>query len=1035
MAYFSPEEIWLVNNRALAAEHRANWLKAASRGLLLRPGLYNFNQFIQRLLEEFPSARPPLNAWARRFRLMSWVAENWPLRLENPAPALLSHLAGRLDKLWSAWTLSGLNPALLAGLSPADWGGRLAAGFREYQAWLGPGDYSGRVRALLNALAAGRRPALLKTVSLIKVGPVFNLSALEIDLLKALSRLVKISLQFRIPAWALAERPPLSGAGLNALLALKALEASAEDGDLELALEPLADQRSPKALQWVAENLLAFPEEGPGPAGPPLEGSLFFSEAFEVKDEVRAVARRLRVLLDQGFPPEELALAAPDIDLYEPLVLAAAAQYQLPVAARGRRLDIAGPIKAFRNWLELAASSWPRLPTVQLLTSPYFQFTGLPPEITYDLALKAGLTDQRAGPPFPDLLLKLSQPQAQELAAAGRRLLQYGRSLAQAEDWPAFLKSLADFLAWSGFKDRLGPEPLDLAAGVRLESLLAEAGQILGQPGAPPVDMEFFKFLFDELAGAQRFDFNLGPAGKIRLLTYEEAAEGRFGEVFLMGLGERIFPAPAESSPPWPESLEQGLTALLGRLRWPGPAENYRHQEELLGRVIGLTVRRVNLSYHRLGPDLKPVLPSPLWGGLRRLAASPPPVFRIPIENNPAPEEILSFEEMWAKILRDGAAWGPALRQRPPGAQAGFGRALLRRARLYKQRKRWLNALILNGNEASGPLIDPNALRGWLASLKVWRKRPVLNPSQLESYARCPFWFWLGEVLRLRPEQAPADDPRTAELGSLAHAVLKEFVAGQTKRGRWPLADDPPTRARLEQIIEERARKFAAAHPGGREPVWEVRREYLKKMLRHWLRREAASPSAKEFTPFLFEWSFGPRPQAEDSAPSLAGEKPVAAEPEPGQPVPIGDGPLGLALGGRVDRVDLSSSEALVWDYKLNFREDFSKRLRPSDHQPQYLQLAVYTLAVSRHFNRVTRAGYKHLAGPETEECFGPASDEPALSLEEPLRRAMAAEGRFNLPNLIGRLWKDLRAGYFPPQDGDHCSFCPAAHLCPIKEA
>ena len=105
--------------------------------------------------------------------------------------------------------------------------------------------------------------------------------------------------------------------------------------------------------------------------------------------------------------------------------------------------------------------------------------------------------------------------------------------------------------------------------------------------------------------------------------------------------------------------------------------------------------------------------------------------------------------------------------------------------------------------------------------LNPWRVTPPtptdtrfarISPSTLKAYLRCPFRFYLGQVLRMEARDDRAREPDARAFGELCHAVLEDMA--NDPACVW--ADDDPES--LAQWLE--ARLFARAHARYGERPW-----------------------------------------------------------------------------------------------------------------------------------------------------------------------------------------------------------------------
>ena len=211
-----------------------------------------------------------------------------------------------------------------------------------------------------------------------------------------------------------------------------------------------------------------------------------------------------------------------------------------------------------------------------------------------------------------------------------------------------------------------------------------------------------------------------------------------------------------------------------------------------------------------------------------------------------------------------------------------------------------------------------------------------LSASSLETYARCPFRYFLETVLALKPweepEQILALLPR--DRGVLVHTILHDFFSRLQQTDQLPLstqrADDE--RRLLTQVAEEQFAVFAQTRPVGLPLLWECEREHLRRRLHAFLQRERQT--TYDFYPAAFEVFFGIRSTRVQHPHTSGGHvySFVPKEPEEAsagffsaQAVPFRlDTGEEVQLRGRIDRIDVSAEhidrvqprQARILDYK-----------------------------------------------------------------------------------------------------------------------
>ena len=102
------------------------------------------------------------------------------------------------------------------------------------------------------------------------------------------------------------------------------------------------------------------------------------------------------------------------------------------------------------------------------------------------------------------------------------------------------------------------------------------------------------------------------------------------------------------------------------------------------------------------------------------------------------------------------------------------------------------------------------------------------SPTSLDRWARCPFSYFLGSILRIGSTESPEDVQTISALerGSLVHGILEDFVREARKESRIPPPGEPWSLVSRESLMRDRRtrlrrrggkgrnRKAAAVEPG-----------------------------------------------------------------------------------------------------------------------------------------------------------------------------------------------------------------------------
>ncbi|MCX6693472.1 MAG: PD-(D/E)XK nuclease family protein [Methanomicrobiales archaeon] len=339
------------------------------------------------------------------------------------------------------------------------------------------------------------------------------------------------------------------------------------------------------------------------------------------------------------------------------------------------------------------------------------------------------------------------------------------------------------------------------------------------------------------------------------------------------------------------------------------------------------------------------------------------------------------------------------------------------------------------------------------------------SASMLETYARCPFKFYLERVVRIRPLPELGTELPPEVKGGLIHSVLCQFKRMMHDRGRLPLHEDhcEEALAAIVRIAEEEFEKVPYM-----TPLWHAKKHQLlggsgvgSGVLERFVRSEVGrlAPDAsgrvpKAFSPRYFEFSFGavrgpnddPNSRSDpidlaEVAREIQGIRHVSTDPsgesprDPGREVP-GPGrriPDQVLFTGKIDRVDLTPDGYFgVVDYKTGMKVPSGTELS----QIKALQLPLYIHA----FSRIT--GHSGVYG---SYCHIHRAVTHTISLYDPEYRSVLPNGKMprsepdwrkimdrSVIEACNHVY-DIHEGIFPIQTCTECStdwFCPYGTIC-----
>jgi hypothetical protein len=262
------------------------------------------------------------------------------------------------------------------------------------------------------------------------------------------------------------------------------------------------------------------------------------------------------------------------------------------------------------------------------------------------------------------------------------------------------------------------------------------------------------------------------------------------------------------------------------------------------------------------------------------------------------------------------------------------------------------------------------------------------SSSRLETYAKCPFYFWTAYAMELELRELPRIGYDVLILGSIYHLVLERLY------NRVP--DGNPGRLRAElPAVAQGVYNSAPNEYGFRPaPLWERQQEELTRVLLRTV--DALIETAGEYVPLIQELPFG-----------LKQRPPLVLQ-----------GEYPLHLRGYIDRVDHAPDGRLrIIDYKAG-----STPIAASDLADGHrLQLPLYAWAAEEALEMEVSSGfYWHIgsakpSGLKLEEFEGGVAGAIETASDYALKIAAA-----------------VCAGQFAPAPPDEgCpTFCPAVTFC-----
>jgi ATP-dependent helicase/nuclease subunit B len=490
----------------------------------------------------------------------------------------------------------------------------------------------------------------------------------------------------------------------------------------------------------------------------------------------------------------------------------------------------------------------------------------------------------------------------------------------------------------------------------------------------------------------------------------------RADAVLVLGVAERQFPPPPRQDPLLLDRERAQLNALGN---WHLQMRSQRSEEEALtfAMAIHAARNRVQISYSRSeAGSTRSYLPSHFFRAVASTVTGQnveageidtltPDLFtRVPAGSFQPPDGTIALDDHeYDRILLEQ---DPGLGLRVTGQHRP---GILRGRRADQSRRTSRELTEFDGN------VERDLARSITGAAGLGNR--AISPSRLETFATCPFRFFLKYVLRLEKVEEPEALERIDALnrGSLIHEILELFLQDLREKGQRP---DPAYRdahlARLREIANSACERMASTGLVGYPVMWEFDQITIIEDLEEWYDREAVDLASTDLHPETFELRFGwARRKGEGGKGSR--DKPYRLLFTGGE----------LSFQGRVDRVDLMPDRSAfrITDYKTG---------RSGNYRPETfdggrsLQLPIYLLATSdllgipwtsseaQYFFPTRRGDYRRIG----------------------MSGRWLAENQDDLVTLLRGISQSIGSGLFPqvPKIGsrENCRYCDYKELCPV---
>jgi ATP-dependent helicase/nuclease subunit B len=518
--------------------------------------------------------------------------------------------------------------------------------------------------------------------------------------------------------------------------------ARTDDGQLFLASVLFSDRPFPELA-----------DKAPRPSS--FARTINLLSAVNTREEVTLLASEVKRSLKTGTPADSILVAFPALDEYGPLVEEIFMDYGIPYnRALGRQLSVSPVAIAVVSLLRACQEDFSGPSLLRVFSSPFLKFAenrAIAPALDRFMRdrrltggrrrLLAALRPARLDESAPDVL---TGPLNDLFAALEPFSSQDTAPLS------AWMKRLDTLTVWSGLGARVaaihGPLNVNLQAYRKLiETLgsLARAGNLFA--GYTYTFHEWL-FLLKKTFMHTRFQVPPEDEGGVQILGFEESQGLPWQEIYLGGLVDNRFPQRLPQNIFLPEqTLEAMGVRTLERARLNAAYHFYR---------LLLSARKVTLTWPENEGD-RPMVPSPFL------------------------EELTPLRK--AGLLNRGIGKASGIQFSLRIEDSRSIPELAKAISLAGDRKGLNEILNTNIDEMSG-------IRSALAykpEEHIQGTTPFVKRefwvTELDDYLKCPYDYYVKNVLRIEPLEEVTEDLSPMARGSKVHAILRNFYLSWTR--------------------------------------------------------------------------------------------------------------------------------------------------------------------------------------------------------------------------------------------------------------
>ncbi len=787
-----------------------------------------------------------------------------------------------------------------------------------------------------------------------------------------------------------------------------------------------------------ADSIL--PKDADPPSSPPPRRPANLLVAPDTGEEARSVVRSVAAAAHAGTPFHSMAILYWGREPYAALIAEQLAAAGVPIAGPSTATLVATPVgRMLTGIVDLAGGDLPREVVMRWLTSCPVKAASdrYSPSrwdaVSREAGVVAGIEQWRDRlADYAESRQRMAASQDEELSAG--RANELAQSAAEAWALRSFVQRLhetlnraGDIHTWTAlvkwaedlinhYVDEESLPPVERDNLNTLKTALQELANL--DTVEESTDLDAFRTALDE--ALNRAAARAGALGEGLFVGSVRLAAGmRFDKVYLVGMAEGLVPPQPPDDPLLPHSERERAGLPLRSTA----AERYHYlAAAAAGRTRVLTYARSdNIAQREQHPSRWFLEEATCLSGSHvypSMLSNPRDLAQI--REQPWFEEVISAQHGINTVSTSQSAdiHDYDLHRLSQWRQAGnaidahhlarsepvLARALeMQRARIEAPLSLW-----------DGDLSSVHSPSG-----RTGRSSPeVFSPTRLQTWATCPFRYFLANKLGIAAPEQPEDVASISALerGSLLHAILERFIRAVQRQGAIPPPDQPWTgdhRRLLFKIAEEAFQQAERRGVTGKPLLWELARDEMLSDLEKFLKEDAKLRKKHGVSPHAVESAFG-----------FSGNE----DETPPQSVEWSSARTGtLRFRGFIDRIDLSPSgdTALVLDYKTGGTSSYANMNKDPLQRGKRLQLPVYGLAARQLLGH----------GVNIKVAYWFVTEKGKFATRPPTPKTLE-EMLDAFSDVVGVITDGIGARLFPANpgaDSGNCRYCDFKDLCPTR--